>query len=176
MGRFKRLVKSEEAMEKFIADYRIPNIVGLRYYKEGEWHFMRQEGEVVIPIIAFLEGGMRILMGPVMRDYLRHFRLALIQCAVNVFRILGCVDALNEKMGLRLTHHDVNWCYNLQHLMGKSYYMKARDDKVWLIQCLPKSSKGLNKDFLIMSEAWNDGLPCPTKEGALGGALGAGEG
>ena len=61
------------------------------------------------------------------------------------------MDALNEKMGLRLTHHDVNWCYNLQHLKGKSYYMKARDDKVWLIQCLPESSKGLNKDFLIVS-------------------------
>ena len=76
MGRFKRLVESEDAMEKFIADYRIPNIVGLRYYKEGEWHFMRQEGEVVIPIIAFLKGGMRILMGPVMKDYLRHFQLA----------------------------------------------------------------------------------------------------
>ena len=76
MGRFKRLVESEEAMEKFIADYRIPNIVGLRYCKEGEWHIMRQKGEVVIPIIAFLEGGMRIPMGPVMRDYLRHFRLA----------------------------------------------------------------------------------------------------
>ena len=47
MGRFKRLVELEEAMEKFIADYRIPNTVGLRYYKEGEWHFMRQGGEVV---------------------------------------------------------------------------------------------------------------------------------
>ena len=76
MGRFKRLVESEEAIEKFITDYRIPNIVGLRYCKEGEWHIMRQKGEVVIPIIAFLEGGMRIPMGPVMRDYLRHFRLA----------------------------------------------------------------------------------------------------
>ena len=73
MGRFKRLVELEEEMEKFIADYRIPSIVGLRYYKEGEWHFMRQWGEVVIPIIAFLEEGMRIPMGPVMRDYLRHF-------------------------------------------------------------------------------------------------------
>ena len=51
---------------------------------------------------------MRILMGSVTRDYLRHFRLAPTQCAVNVFRIMGCVDALNEKMGLRLTHHDVN--------------------------------------------------------------------
>ena len=137
---------------------------------------MRQGGEVVIPIIAFLEGGMRIPMGPVMRDYLRHFRLAPIQCAVNVFRIMGCVDALNEKMGLRLTHHDINWCYNLQHLKGKSYYMKARDDKVWLIQCFLESSKGLNKDFLIVSRAWHDGLPCPTEEGAPGEVFGVGEG
>ena len=37
---------------------------------------MRQEGEVVIPIITFLEGGIRIPIGPVMRDYLKHFRLA----------------------------------------------------------------------------------------------------
>ena len=137
---------------------------------------MRREGEVMIPIIAFLEGGMRFPMRPVMMNYLRHFRLASIQCAVNVFRILGIVDALNEKIGLRLTHHDVNWCYNLQYLKGKSYYMKARDDKVRLIQCLPESSKGLNKDFLIVSGAWHNGLPCPTQEGTPGGALGVGKG
>ena len=35
MGRFKRLVELEEEMEKFIADYRIPSTVGLRYCKEG---------------------------------------------------------------------------------------------------------------------------------------------
>ena len=93
-----------------------------------------------------------------------------------MFRILGFVDALNERMGLRLTHYDVNWCYNLQHLKGKSYYMKARDDKVRLIQCLPESSKGLNKDVLIVSEAWHDGLPCPTEEGALDGVFAVGEG
>ena len=73
MGKFKKLVESKEVMEKFIADYRIPSNVGLRYYEEGEWHFWRQEGEVVIPIIAFIEGGVRIPMGPVMRDYLRYF-------------------------------------------------------------------------------------------------------
>ena len=74
---------------------------------------MRREGEVVIPIIDFLERGMRLPMRPVVRDYLRHFRLAPIQCAVNMFRILGSVDTLNEQIGLRLTHHDVNWCYKL---------------------------------------------------------------
>ena len=95
-------------MEKFVADYKIPDYVGLRYCKEGDWHIMRREGEVVIPIIAFLEGGMRLPMRPVVKDYLRHFRLAPIQYAVNMFRILGSVDALNEQMGLRLTHHDVN--------------------------------------------------------------------
>ena len=94
---------------------------------------------------------MRIPMGLVMRSYLRHFRLALTQCVANMFRILGCVDALNEKMRLRLTYHDINWCYNLQNLRGKSYYMKTRDDRVWLIQCLPEYNKGFNKDFLIVS-------------------------
>ena len=93
-----------------------------------------------------------------------------------MFRILGCVDALNEKIGLRLNHHDLNWCYNLQHLKGKSYYMKTRDDKVRLIQCLPESSKGLNKDFLIVLRGWHDDLHCPTKEGAPGGVFRVREG
>ena len=171
MGRFKKLVESKEAMEKFVADYKILDNVGLRYYKQGDWYIMRREGEVVIPIVDFLERGMRLPMRPVVRDYLRHFRLAPIQCAVNMFRILGSVDTLNEQMGLRLTHHDVNWCYNLQYLKGKTYYMKARDERVRLIQCLPESSKGLNKDFLIMSGVWHDGLPCPVKEGEPGGVF-----
>ena len=78
------------------------------------------------------------------------------------------MDALKEKMGLRLTHHDVNWCYNLQYLKGKTYYMKVRDERVRLLQCLPEYSKRLNKDFFIMSGAWHDSLPCPTKEGTPG--------
>ena len=108
MVKLKKLVETEEAIEKFIADYRIPPNVGLRYCEEGEWHFRRKTGEVVILILAFIEGSVRIPMGPVNRNYLRHFRLAPTQYAANVFRILGCVDALNEKMGLTLTHHDVN--------------------------------------------------------------------
>ena len=108
MVKLKKLVETEEAMEKFSADYRIPPNVSLRYCKEGKWHLKRRMGEVVIPLLAFIEGGMRIPMGPVMRSYLRHFQLAPTQYTANMFRILGCVDALNKKMGLRLTHHDVN--------------------------------------------------------------------
>ena len=106
--RLRKLVDIEEVMKKFIADYRIPPNVSLRHCKMGEWYYLRGTGEVVIPVLAFVEGGMRIPMGPVTKDYLRHFRLAPTQCTGNMFRILGYVDALNEKMGLRLTHHDVN--------------------------------------------------------------------
>ena len=118
--RLRKLVDIEEAMNKFIVDYRIPPNVSLRHCKMGEWYYKRETGEVVIPVLAFVEGGIRIPMGPVTKGYLRHSRLAPTQCTGNMFRILGGVDALNEKMGLRLTHHDMNWCYNLQNLKGKS--------------------------------------------------------
>ena len=76
MGRFAYLVDSTESIESFKAQYRIPLEVSIRYCKEGDWHTDRQEGEVVIPMIAFIEGRMRIPMGTVTRDYLRAYRLA----------------------------------------------------------------------------------------------------
>ena len=69
-------------------------------------------------MIAFIDGGMKILMGTITRDYLRAHRLALTQCVPNMFRILGSVDAFNERMRLGLTHHDINWIYNLHNLKG----------------------------------------------------------
>ena len=117
---------------------------------------------------------MRIPMGTFTRDYLRAHRLALTQCAPNMFRILGSVNALNERMGLNLTHHDVNWVYNLHHLKGQGYYLKTRHLKVKLILCLPESNKGMNKDFLIISGEWHDGLPYPMRDGKPGRNLGQG--
>ena len=123
-------------------------------------------------MIAFIEGGMRIPMGTVARDYLRAHRLAPTQYAPNMFRILDSVDALNERMRLGLTHHDISWVYNLHHLKGQGYYLKSRYLEFRLIQCLSEFNKGLKKDFLIVSGEWHDGLPYPTREGKLGGVLG----
>ena len=68
-------------------------------------------------MIAFIKAGeMRIPMGKVTRDFLVAHKLYSTQCALNMFRILGSVGALNEKMGVNLTHHHVNWVYNCQHL------------------------------------------------------------
>ena len=79
MGRFKCLVKSEEDRKRFRAKYRISPTMGMRYATQGEWADNRKAGEVVILMIAFIEGGMTIPMGTITRNYLRFFRLSLTQ-------------------------------------------------------------------------------------------------
>ena len=52
-----------------------------------------------------------ILLGFYTWDYLINHRLCPYQCAPNLFRVLGSVDALNEQMNLGLTWHDVVHMY-----------------------------------------------------------------
>ena len=114
-------------------------------------------------MIAFIEGGMTLPMGRVTRDYLRNHRLCPHQCAPNLFRILGAIDALNQHLGLRLTWLDVVHMYEGHKQKGAGFYLKSRSDVVRLISCLPKSNKGIKDDYLIASGPWRDGLPCSTQ-------------
>ena len=91
MGKFQKLVDSPAGMEGFRAKYRIPPGVGLEYCSSDQILIKRETGQVAIPMIAFIEGGMTIPMGGITRDYFRGHRLAPHQCAANMFRILGCI-------------------------------------------------------------------------------------
>ena len=108
MGRFKELVDTEVKMRNFRTKYNIPPDVGVRYATQGEWYDERKTNEVAIPMISFIEGGMTIPMGTLTRNYFRYFRLSPTQCAPNILRVLGCIEALNERVNLNLTHHDIN--------------------------------------------------------------------
>ena len=112
---------------------------------------------------------MTLSMGRVTRDYLINHRLTPYQCAPNLFRVLGCVDALNEQMGLRLTWHNVVHMYECHKLASAGYYLNSRSNIVRLISCLLKSNKGMRDDYLIVFGEWNDGLHCPTRVGEPGG-------
>ena len=169
MGRFAHLVDSPVGMEGFRALYHIPRGVSLQYCSPSEWFTHRREGEVVIPMIAFIKGGMRFPIGSVTRDYLIAYRLCPHQCAPNLFRVLSNVDALNEQMGLNLTWHDIVWMYECHLLTDLGYYLKSRSFVVRLISCLPKSNKDMKDDFLIASSEWHDGFHCLTQEGVPGG-------
>ena len=162
MGKFKRLVDTPAAMEAFRASYRIPQGVVLEYCPLDRVLTDREVGEVVIPMIAFIEGGMTLSMRRITRDYLLNHRLTPYQCTPYLFRVLGSIDALNEQMGLGLTWHDVVHMYECHHLTKAGYYLKSRSEIVRLISYLPKSNKGMKDDYLIASREWGDGFHCPT--------------
>ena len=69
-------------------------------------------------MIAFIKGVMTIPIGTLTRNFLRFFRLSPTQYALNMFRVLGSIEVLNERMNLNLTYHDVNWIYNLHNMKG----------------------------------------------------------
>ena len=165
MGRFKYLVDSAALIEVFKETYHIPQEVALQYCPPEGIVTDREVGEVIIPMIAFIEGGMTLPMGSITRYYLRNHRLCPHQCAHNLFRILGAIDALNQHLGLGLTWLDIVHMYECHKQKGAGFYLKSRSDIVKLISCLPKSNKGMKDNYLIASGAWHDSLPCPTQLG-----------
>ena len=84
MSRFKHLVDSLAGMEGFRAKYHIPQGVSLEYCPSDQILTNRETGQVVIPMIAFIEGGMTLPMGRITRDYLLNHRLTPYQCSANM--------------------------------------------------------------------------------------------
>ena len=125
--------------------------MGLRYCSTEQIATYRETGEVIIPMIAFIEGEMTLPMGRITRGYLIAYRLCPHQCAPNMFRILGCVDALNEHLRLGLTWHDVVHMYEFHSQANGVFYLKSQSAVVRLISCLPKSNKWIKDDYLIAS-------------------------
>ena len=141
MGRFEHLVKTPALIELFKEKYHIPQEVSIRYCSIEGVAFDREVGEVIIPMIAFIEGGMTIPMGRITKDYLRAHRLYPQQCAANFFRVLGAIDSLDRHLRLGLTWYDVAHLYECHIEARVGFYLKSRFSVVKLISCLPKSNK-----------------------------------
>ena len=151
MGRFFSLVDTPEHREEFEKQYRIPSDVTIEYFHLGEWHEKWPSEAITIPMIAFIKGGMKIPMGKVTGDFFMPFQaLSYSVCALKMFRILDSVDAMNDKMGINLTHHDDNWVYSCQNNSEARYYLKTSVPVVRLISYLSKTNKGMDEDFLIV--------------------------
>ena len=70
-------------IESFKENYYIPQEESVRHCTKEGVEFDQKVGDVVIPIIVFIEGGMTVPMGRITRDYLRAHRLCPHQCAPN---------------------------------------------------------------------------------------------
>ena len=132
MGRFERLVKTPALIELFKEKYHILQEVSIRYCSTEGVAFDREVGEIIIPMIAFIEEGMTIPMGRIMRDYLHAYRLCPQQCALNFFRVLGSIDALDRHLGLGLTWYDVAHLYEGHIEARVGFYFKSQSSVVKL--------------------------------------------
>ena len=118
-------MKTPALIELFKEKYHIPQVVSIRYCSIEGVAFDREVGEVIIPMIAFIERGMTILMGRITKDYLRAHRLYPQQCAPNFFRVLGVIDALDQHLGLGLTWYDVAHLYEGHIEARAGFYLKV---------------------------------------------------
>ena len=73
-------------MEGFRAKYHISHGVVLQYCAPNQIVTNREEDEVVIPMIAFIEGGMTLPMGRVTRDYL--IKIGRASCRERLFALV----------------------------------------------------------------------------------------
>ena len=127
-----------------------------------------QNQDLVLPIVAIVEGGVRIPMHPFLINFLVHFRLSPLQCVPNVFRIIMGTTVLMEKLGLNLTVHDITYVYRLQATGRNQYTLVARHWERKLVTGLPDSSKGRD-DYLVITGNWQNPLiSCPLTPGEPG--------
>jgi hypothetical protein len=117
MGRLAKLVDTEQKIDQFKKCYGLPEEVQIRYAFSDDLALLEYQ-DLVLPIIAIVEGGVRIPMHPFLMQFLTHFRLSPLQCVPNVFRVVMGTTVLIDKLSLNLTVHYITYVYRLQ-LTGK---------------------------------------------------------
>ena len=163
------MVDTFEKLAEFRRKYNFPEDVEVRYCSEDEAILSKGEDKVVLPLVAVVEGGVRIPMCDLLTNFLHYFKVYPNQCILNVFRIISSVDNLNKRLRLNLTEHDINYMYSFQDSKTSRYYFNIRHREVRLIFGLLNFNKEIEGDYLVILGNWYpNGIHCPIKAGKAG--------
>ena len=156
------LLDTPASLAIFRQKFDIPGDVEVAYSHESEIALHRGQGTAFFPLMAVLEGGVRFFVDPFVVTTLRYYGLCLDQLPPNFYRVVSCVSRLNHTFDLQLDHHDINHMYSLCGNKSSNYYLKTRDNRVWLISYLPDSNRNSAKEFVQVHGNWCAGeIPCP---------------
>ena len=153
------LVNSEDRMNQFRQIYRVPPDIILKYYSCDDFPLLNRD-EIIIPIMAIVEGGARFPLHPLLIDFLQTVNASSCQVFINVFRIIIGVIALNRLLGVNFTPRDILYVYQYTCPRLDSWtssHLRARKLNVKLVNGLPNSNKGYDNDFLVVSCSWFTG-------------------
>jgi hypothetical protein len=158
-SRLARLVDSEESMTQFRQLYQIPPSVSLSYCNADDLPPINR-GEILIPIMAIVEGGVRFPLHSFLIDFLHTINATPSQVSINLFRIIMGIIALNRILGVNLTAREILAVYQYKCPGEKNNtlcHLKARKVDVKLVNGLPSSNKGFDKDYLRVTGDWFSG-------------------
>ena len=163
------LLESSDALASFRSTFSIPDDVDVAYCHESDIALHRGFGTTFFPLMAILEGGVRFPVDPLLTDTLRYYGLCPDQLPPNFYRVVSYVSRLNHTFNLQLNYHDINHMYRLCGNKATNYYLKARDNRVWLISCLPDSNRNSAGEFVRVRGNWfAEDVPCPLSRRKVG--------
>uniref|UniRef100_A0A2N9HBG6 Uncharacterized protein n=1 Tax=Fagus sylvatica TaxID=28930 RepID=A0A2N9HBG6_FAGSY len=153
------LVNTEESMARFRSLYQIPPSVSLTYCNSDDFPVINRD-EILIPIMAIVEGGVRFPLHSFLIDFLQTVNATPSQISVNTFRIIMGVIAINRLLDVNLTIREVLAVYQYKCLGAKSNtlsHLVARNVNEKLVNGLPSTNKGFEKDYLRVGGNWFPG-------------------
>uniref|UniRef100_A0A2N9G9N8 Uncharacterized protein n=1 Tax=Fagus sylvatica TaxID=28930 RepID=A0A2N9G9N8_FAGSY len=153
------LVNTEESMARFRSLYQIPPSVSLTYCNSDDFPVINRD-EILIPIMAIVEGGVRFPLHSFLIDFLQTVNATSSQISVNTFRIIMGVIAINRLLDVNLTIREVLAVYQYKCLGAKSNtlsHLVARNVNEKLVNGLPSTNKGFEKDYLRVGGNWFPG-------------------
>jgi hypothetical protein len=136
-------------MALFRHHYGVPDDVYLEY-KFWEDALPGEPRDLILPLVAIIEGGVRFPMDPLLTNFLDYFNLSPSQINPNIFRIVMGVVELNRRLGLDLTVHDIIATYTLYTSNNEAYSLRPRDVENTLVNSLLDTNKDMTDDYLLV--------------------------